>query len=114
TCHQPDGASIVQWTVNPPVAAGASRVERITRSIRLSGCAWLYRTTLSPAKVPIPAPSATSLAQCALLYMRESPTSVAPPYIAGATSHVPFGHQRRDSLVTAAAAANAAVVCPDG
>src|SRR5690348_4072779 len=46
--------------------------------------------------------------------MRDSPTSVAPPYITDATTHCPCGHHRRDSLVTTAAAANAAVVCPDG
>src|SRR5690242_5532884 len=82
--------------------------------MKLSGCAWLYLTTLIPENVPIAAPRATSLAQWALLYIRESPTSVAPPYITGATIHCSCGHQRRDSLVTAAAAANATVECPDG
>src|SRR5690242_10738020 len=67
-----------------------------------------------PLKVPIAAPSTTSLAQCLLWYMRERPTSVAPPYITGATYHTASGCIRRISLVTADAAAKAAVVCPDG
>ena len=46
--------------------------------------------------------------------MRDRPTSVAPPYNAGATYHVAEGHRRRTSLVTVDAAANAAVACPDG
>ena len=41
-----------------------------------------------PLNVPTAAPRTTSLAQCALLYIRESPTSVAPPYITGATIQV--------------------------
>jgi hypothetical protein len=35
-----------------------------TLSIQLSGWACVYRTTFSQAKVPMPAPSTTSLAQC--------------------------------------------------
>src|SRR5215207_4482664 len=46
--------------------------------------------------------------------MRESPTAVAPPYMSGPTIHVDLGHQRVVSFVTAAAAANAVVVCPEG
>jgi hypothetical protein len=46
--------------------------------------------------------------------MRESPTAVAPPYISGPTIHTERGHQRVVSFVTAAAAANAVLVCPDG
>src|SRR5437763_7514573 len=46
--------------------------------------------------------------------MRETPTSDAPPYITGATSQKWCGHIRSASLVTADAAANAAVVCPEG
>ena len=46
--------------------------------------------------------------------MRESPTAVAPPYINGPTYHVERGHQRVVSFVTAAAAANAVDVWPDG
>src|SRR5690349_366203 len=67
-----------------------------------------------PLKVPMPAPSTTSLAQCLLWYMRERPTSVAPPYITGATYQVYLGHMRCTSLVTAEAAAKAVVVCPEG
>src|SRR5215210_9258636 len=83
-------------------------------STGLSGCACEYRTVLSPLKVPIAAPSTTSLAQCLSWYMRETPTSAAPPYSTGATYQVYFGHSRRTSLVTADAAANAVVVWPDG
>ena len=46
--------------------------------------------------------------------MRERPTIVAPPYINGPITHVDLGHQVPVSAVTAAAAANADVVCPDG
>src|SRR5450756_1136005 len=46
--------------------------------------------------------------------MRDSPTSVAPPYIAGPMIHVDLGHQVVVSSVTAAADANAVVECPDG
>src|SRR3954468_16090413 len=46
--------------------------------------------------------------------MRDSPTRVAPPYITGPTYQVYFGHMRCTSAVTAAAAANAVVECPDG
>ena len=60
------------------------------------------------------APIITSLAQCRLLYIRESPTIAAPPYIAGPIAHFHCGHQRDVSLVTAAAAANAATEWPDG
>src|SRR5437763_14563146 len=62
----------------------------------------------------MPAPRTTSLAQCLLWYMRESPTIVAPPYITGATNFTAFGWRRRTSLVTDEATANAVVVCPDG
>ena len=41
--------------------------------------------------------------------MRETPTSEAPPYIAGATSQKWCGHMRSASLVTAAAAAKALI-----
>jgi hypothetical protein len=56
----------------------------------------------------------TSLAQCLLLYIREMPVSAAPPYMTGATYHTLLGHQRLVSDVTAAAAANAAILCPLG
>src|SRR3954465_262649 len=46
--------------------------------------------------------------------MRDTPTSVAPPYISGPMTHVDFGHQSVVSSVTAAAAAKAVVECPDG
>src|SRR4051812_8156821 len=46
--------------------------------------------------------------------MRERPTIVAPPYSTGAAYQVYLGHMRWTSLVTAEAAANAVVVCPDG
>src|SRR6185436_4339649 len=46
--------------------------------------------------------------------MRDNPTAVAPPYMSGPTIHVERGHQRAVSLVTAAAAANAVDVWPDG
>jgi len=46
--------------------------------------------------------------------MRERPTAAAPPYISGPTTQVERGHQRVVSFVTAAAAANAVLVCPDG
>src|SRR5438309_11578316 len=46
--------------------------------------------------------------------MRERPTIVAPPYISGPTIHLAFGHQAPVSAVTAAAAANAEVACPEG
>src|SRR5262249_55598927 len=97
-----------------PFGVATTWKPRSQRSITLFVCPWLYRTTLIPLNVPMAAPSATSLAQWALLYMRESPTNVAPPYIAGATTQMPFGHHRCDSLVTTDAAAKAAVVCPDG
>jgi hypothetical protein len=48
------------------------------------------------------------------LYILESPTIPAPPYIAGPITHFMLGHQRDVSLATAAAAANAATECPDG
>src|SRR5690242_15516541 len=67
-----------------------------------------------PENVPIAAPRTTSLAQCLLLYILESPTSVAAPYMVGATSQVWRGHHRCDSLVTVDASANAAVAWPDG
>src|SRR5207237_8026675 len=56
----------------------------------------------------------TSLAQCRLLYIRETPTKPAPPYIAGPVTHFQLGHQREVSFATAAAAANAATEWPDG
>src|SRR5215208_619720 len=84
------------------------------RSTRLSGWLWWYFTTLRPAKVPKAAPMMTSLAQCLLLYMRETPTSAAPPYIAVPTYHFECGHQSADSSVTAAAAAKAIVLWPEG
>src|SRR5947209_20480256 len=56
----------------------------------------------------------TSLAQWRLLYILETPTTVAPPYIAGPIAHRRFGHQRDVSFTTAAAAANAATEWPDG
>src|SRR5438105_12033973 len=46
--------------------------------------------------------------------MRERPTIVAPPYMSGPITHVDFGHHVPVSAVTAAAAANADVACPDG
>ena len=46
--------------------------------------------------------------------MRESPTSVAPPYITGPTSQACPGQIRCASLVTLDAAAKAIVVCPEG
>jgi hypothetical protein len=46
--------------------------------------------------------------------MRDKPTAVAPVYMSGPTIHVEFGHQRVVSFVTAAAAAKAVLVCPDG
>src|SRR5512143_179970 len=46
--------------------------------------------------------------------MRDKPTAVAPPYMSGPTIQVECGHQRVVSFVTAAAAANAVLVWPDG
>src|SRR5689334_15217915 len=46
--------------------------------------------------------------------MRDNPTIVAPPYMSGPMTHVDFGHHVPVSAVTAAAAANADVACPDG
>jgi hypothetical protein len=46
--------------------------------------------------------------------MRERPTEVAPAYISGPTIHSDLGHHRVVSFVTADAAANAVVECPDG
>ena len=50
-------------------------------------------------------------------YMREMPTTVAPLYTPTGMSqadHHCFGHFVLDSLATAAANANAVVVCPEG
>jgi hypothetical protein len=46
--------------------------------------------------------------------MRDKPTAVAPVYMSGPTIHVDRGHHRVVSFVTAAAAANAVLVCPEG
>src|SRR5919201_4477262 len=97
-----------------PSTEGLTEAPRNQRSSLLPAWVWLYRTTMTPAMVPIAAPVMTSLAQCLLLYMRETPAIVAPPYIAGAMSHTLFGHHRCVSDVTAEAAANAAIVCPLG
>ena len=101
-------------TSAPPFGAGFTMAPRKNRSMKLSEWPWVYRTILMPEKVPIAAPRATSLAQWALLYILDRPTSVAAPYIVGATIQVWCGHQRCDSLVTVDASANASVVCPDG
>src|SRR3954453_4429152 len=60
------------------------------------------------------APTATSLAQCALLYIRDSPTMPARPKSAVTTKGLPDFHWYPASAVAAAAAANAEVVCPEG
>src|SRR6185503_1524863 len=69
---------------------------------------------LRPEKVPTAAPMITSLAQCRSSYMRERPTIAAPPYRIGPKNHLVRGHHCDVSSDTAAAAANAAVECPDG
>jgi hypothetical protein len=56
----------------------------------------------------------TSLAQWRLLYMRDTPTRPAPPYITVPTSQRVSGFQRLISAVTAAAAAKPATLWPDG
>src|SRR5262245_7191243 len=89
-------------------------VPSITRSNTLCGCLCEYWTIFCPLNVPMAAPSTTSLPQWRLWYMRDKPTRVAPPYINGPTNFVDFGHHRPVSAVTAAAAANAVVVWPDG
>src|SRR5919204_4719459 len=98
----------------PPAGAGAMEMPSSQRSSLFPGCEWCHFTTLRPVNTPMAPPMRTSLAQCLLLYMRETPTSVAPPYIAGATYHAEPGHHRRASSVTAAAAAKAVTECPDG
>src|SRR4051812_19270285 len=101
-------------TAMPPLAPREMEPDNKRSSILLPGCEWWYRTIFRPAKLPISAPVMTSLAQCLLLYIRESPMSDAPPYINGPTYHVELGHQRPVSVTTADAAANPATVCPDG
>src|SRR5215467_2341353 len=101
-------------TRTPPCPSGTAEVRRIQRSTKLCGWPCAYCTTFRPLNVPIAAPSTTSLAQCLSWYIRERPTAVAPAYITGPTIHSDLGHQRVVSFVTAAAAANAVVACPDG
>src|SRR5687768_2838456 len=86
----------------------------MTRSMMLCGLECEASTTFFPENVPISAPSAMSLAQCRLWYMRDIPTTVAPPYMMGPTTQVDLGHHSVVSSVTAAAAANAVVVWPEG
>src|SRR3954463_7553323 len=86
----------------------------MTRSRTLFGLSCAASTVFLPAKVPMSAPSATSLPQCLLWYMRDRPTSVAPPYISVPMYGVDLGHQTEVSSVTADAAANAVLVWPDG
>src|SRR4051812_47388319 len=63
-CRCQGESEIVNATVEGPM--GSALRLSILRSIKFFGCAWAYRTTFRPLKVPTAAPSATSLAQCLL------------------------------------------------
>src|SRR5690348_8246718 len=97
-----EAGSSERWSAWPPPGSGTSDPVRKKRSTRFPVCESLKRTTLSPAKVPMPAPTITSLAQWRLLYMRDTPTSAAPVYSTGPTIHFVFGALRDVSAVTAA------------
>src|SRR5438067_928178 len=102
-------------TSAPPVCPGRTSsfadfvVPSSQRSRRLPVCVWLNRTVLRPEKTPMADPMTMSLAQCLSSYMRDRPTSEAPPYMTGAMYHVECGHHSDVSAVTAAAAEKAAV-----
>ena len=110
--HVDSGA--VNESENPPPGATLTSVARKNLSSRVTGCVCAYRTTFNPLRMPIPAPSITSLAQCLSVYMRARPTAVAAPYSTGATNAVCPGHARASSLVTAEAAAKPMAVCAEG
>src|SRR5438105_952976 len=97
-----------------PEPSGVKLTERSALSMRFPGCECVYFTTLRPTSVPRPAPPMMSLAQCALLYIRETPTSAAAPYITVPTYHRDRGAHISVSRDTVDAKAKALIACPDG